>query len=146
VDALARGPSWRFTQCLAMDRTPDIPIEGEHFTPEQWLTSDNDAEAVLSRTNAVLARVTPKVWVPMSGMKVRSLVVLSNHSASKAYRGGTIPWAPNHYGGAKSLRGRRKVPTMSEVLSSIQCIYFRNTSGSNMGVKLVCYQWGAEVW
>jgi len=64
----------------------------------------------LSRTYAVLARVISKVWVPMSGMKVWSLVVLSNHSASRAYRGGTIPWAPNHYGGAKSLRGAPKCP------------------------------------
>ena len=48
---------------------------------------------------------------------------------------------PNHCG------GRRKVPTMSEVLSSIQSIYFRKTSGSNMGEgKFACYQWGAEVW
>ena len=46
MDALARGPSWRFTQCLAMDRTPDIPIDGEHFTTEQWLTCDTDVEAV----------------------------------------------------------------------------------------------------
>jgi len=36
-------------------------------------------------------------------------------------------WAPNHCG------GRLKVPTMSQVLSSIQYICFRKTSGSNMG-------------
>jgi len=35
----------------------------------------------LSRTHAVPRRVIPRVWVPMSGMKVQSLVVLSNHSA-----------------------------------------------------------------
>jgi len=36
----------------------------------------------LSRwTHAVLGRVIPGGWVPVSGMKVRSLVVLSNHSA-----------------------------------------------------------------
>jgi len=35
-------------------------------------------------------------------------------------KGGTIPRAPNNYGGAKSLRGRRNVPKMSQVLSSIQ--------------------------
>jgi len=31
--------------------------------------------------------------------------------------GGTILWTPSHYGGAKSLRRHRKVPTMSQVLS-----------------------------
>jgi len=35
----------------------------------------------LSRTRAVLGRVIPGGWVPVSGIKVRSLVRLSNHSA-----------------------------------------------------------------
>ena len=35
-------------------------------------------------------------------------------------RGGEIPRALIHYGGAESLQGRRKVPTMSQALSSIQ--------------------------
>ena len=35
----------------------------------------------LWRTHAVLERVIPGGWVPVSGMKVRSLVRLSNHSA-----------------------------------------------------------------
>ena len=35
----------------------------------------------LSRTPAVLGRAILGGWVPMSGMKVRGLVVLSNHSA-----------------------------------------------------------------
>jgi len=55
-------------------------------------------------------------------------------------QGGAIPRAPSHYGGAKSLRGapngcgrRRKVPTMPQVLSSMQYICFRKTSVSNMG-------------
>jgi len=38
---------------------------------------------------------------------------------------GAIPQVTNHY------RGCRKVPTMSQVLSSIQCICLRRTSGSN---------------
>ena len=53
---------------------------------------------------------------------------------------GMIPRAPNYYGGAKSLweapdarGGLRRVPTMSQVLSSIQYICFRKSSGSNMG-------------
>ena len=35
----------------------------------------------LSRTHAVLGRVIPGGWVPVSGMNMRSLVRLSNHSA-----------------------------------------------------------------
>jgi len=42
-------------------------------------------------------------------------------------QGGTYPRAPNHCG------GRCKVPAMSQVVSSIQCICFRKTSGSSMG-------------
>ena len=42
-------------------------------------------------------------------------------------KGGTIPGAPNHWG------GRWKVSTMSHALSSIQYICLRKTSGSNMG-------------
>ena len=36
---------------------------------------------------------------------------------------------PNHCG------GRRKVPTMSQIFSSIHYICFRNITGSNMGAK-----------
>jgi len=50
-------------------------------------------------------------------------------------KGGAIPQGPSQYGGAKSLRGTpngrrdpRKVPTMSQVLPSIQYICFRQTS------------------
>ena len=39
----------------------------------------------------------------------------------------------HNFPGAEWLRGRRKVPTMSQVLSSIQYIWFRKISGSNMG-------------
>ena len=52
------------------------------------------------------------------------------HGLSK---GITIPWGSNHYGGTDSLRGAPNVPTMSQLLSSIQYICFRRTSGSNMG-------------
>jgi len=48
-------------------------------------------------------------------------------------KGGTIPRAPNRYRGAKWLRRRRKVPTMSQVLSSVQNIWFWKISDSNMG-------------
>jgi len=53
-------------------------------------------------------------------------------------KGGTIPQAPSHYEGVESLRGapndcggRRKVPTISQVLSSLQYICFRKISVSN---------------
>ena len=53
-------------------------------------------------------------------------------------KGGTIHRAPYQYGGAKSLRGRHKVPTVSQILSSKQYICFRKTSGSNMAKPASC--------
>jgi len=47
--------------------------------------------------------------------------------------GGTIPRTPNHYWGAEWLRGTPKSPNNVQVLSSIQWICFRKTSGSNIG-------------
>jgi len=51
-----------------------------------------------------------------------------------------IPGASHHYGGAKSLLGKpndcrvpRKVLTMSQILSSVQCICFQKISGSKTG-------------
>ena len=44
-------------------------------------------------------------------------------------RGETMPQAPNRW-------GRRKVLTMSQVLSSIQCICYWKTVGSSMGVPV----------
>jgi len=55
----------------------------------------------------------------------------------KGGKGRTISLAPNLYGSAEWLRGHPKVPTMSQVLSSvqyIQYIWFRKTPGSNLGV------------
>jgi len=48
-------------------------------------------------------------------------------------RGATFPGRRITMRGPNYCGGRRKVPTMSQVLSSIQYIYFRKTSGSNMG-------------
>ena len=50
---------------------------------------------------------------------------------------GAIPRAPNRCG------GRKKVPTMSQVLSSIQYICFRKTSGANMGAPNLLLAQGA---
>jgi len=52
-------------------------------------------------------------------------------------KGGTIPRAPNHCG------GRRKVPTMSQVLSSIQYNYFRKISDWNIGASILLLAPGA---
>jgi len=45
--------------------------------------------------------------------------------------------APNHCG------RRRKVPAMSQIPSSIQCICFRQNSGSNMGALNLLFALGA---
>ena len=52
-------------------------------------------------------------------------------------RGGTIPQSPSHHGGAKSLRGLPKSPKMSQVLSSMQYIFFPTTCFEHGGAKLV---------
>jgi len=83
--------------------------------------------------------------------------VLEKFSSDLATRGvtgqvkeGTIPQAPHHYGGAKSARGppndcagRRQVPTMPQVFSSVHYICFQKTSGSNMGVPNLLFARGA---
>jgi len=58
-----------------------------------------------------------------------------HRGVSRGFKRGTISRSPNHYGGAESLRGRRKVPTVSQVHCLIQYICFRKTSGSNMGAS-----------
>jgi len=45
---------------------------------------------------------------------------------------GTIPWAPNHVGSLNDCIGSRKLPTISQVLSSITYNCFRKSSGSNI--------------
>jgi len=52
--------------------------------------------------------------------------------------GGKIPREPNHYGGAE------KSQEMSQVLSSIQYICFRKTSGLNMGAPNLLLAPGAK--
>jgi len=46
---------------------------------------------------------------------------------------GITPRALNHYGAPNHYGGRQKVAKMSQVLSSMQYICFRKTSGSNTG-------------
>ena len=54
-------------------------------------------------------------------------------------KGGTIPQAPNHYGGANRCGGRHKVPTMSQILSSIQyiCYGYRFTCIVDLTFRIV---------
>ena len=59
-----------------------------------------------------------------------------NQGRNDGGNGGTIPRAPNHYGGAESLRG---APKKSQVNSLIQYIYFRNNSDSNIGALNVLF-------
>jgi len=78
-----------------------------------------------------------------SGRTSTTVICVNSRGVTK---GGTIPRAPNNYGGAESLRGSqnycgggRKAPTMSQVLSSVQCICFRKTSGSTVGGAKLAY-------
>jgi len=146
VDALARGPSWRFTQCLAMDRTLDIPIEGEHFTPEQWLTCGNDAEAVKPDLRCSCQGHSESVGADVGNESTES------RSAFQPLRIKGVSRGHNSLG-AESL-WRRQV-TAGGAEKSQQCQkYFLQYSVftseihqvRTWGAKLVCYQWGAEVW
>jgi len=61
-------------------------------------------------------------------MKVRWLQARNEEGKGAQFPGRRVTMgAPNH------CEGRRKVPTMSQVLSSIQYMCFRKTSVSNMG-------------
>ena len=51
---------------------------------------------------------------------------LSEPGRNEGGKGGTIPWALIHYMGAEPLRRAPKVPTMPQVLSSMQYICFRS--------------------
>ena len=51
-----------------------------HLCKQEW-KRPTPARRRLSRTQALLGRVIPGGWVPVSGIKVRSLVGLSAHSA-----------------------------------------------------------------
>jgi len=64
---------------------------------------------------------------------VRQKWFMACQGRNEGGKGSTILRAPNHYGGAESLLGPRKVLTMSQVLPSIRQICFRKTSVSNMG-------------
>ena len=58
-------------------------------------------------------------------------VLLASEGVMRGAKGAQLP------GRLMSAEGAEKVPTMSQVLSSIQYICFRKTSGSNMVAKLV---------
>jgi len=57
--------------------------------------------------------------------------------AEAFHQGRTEGWQGGHNSlGAESLRGRRKVPTMSQVLFHLQYSYFRETIFEHWAVKL----------
>jgi len=66
------------------------------------------------------------------GTKLSHISGSCRQGRNEGGKGDTIPRMPNHYGDPESLRRRRKVPTISQVLSSMQYICFRKTSGSNI--------------
>ena len=70
-----------------------------------------------------------QMWHPRLGCDY-----LSNSCKSGVLRRNEGRQGGNNSPGAKSLWERRKVPTLSQVLSSMQYICFRKTSGSNTGV------------
>ena len=61
-----------------------------------------------------------------------------SRGVTRGGKGGATPRAPSNYGGAKSVRGRLEVPTMSQALSSLQKSCFGKTSVSNMG-RQTCF-------
>jgi len=74
-------------------------------------------------------------------MKAFHLYALIVHWGNRVYckqrckeegQGGAIPRTPNHCGAPNRCRGRRKVPTMSQVLSSTAHLLPKNLR-SNMG-------------
>jgi len=84
--------------------------------------------------------IVKNIWAPLS--KLFASPGFSNWLGPGNYaqgrNDGGARWAqfPGHRitaGVAKCLLGCRKVPTISQVLSSMQQIFFRKTSGSNMG-------------
>jgi len=70
------------------------------------------------------------------------LVKAKNHHretsvVQRRNKGGAIPQAPNHYGGAESLWVRRKVPTMSQLLCSTAHLLPKDLRFEHGGAKLV---------
>jgi len=70
-----------------------------------------------------IRNMDPLLYVSCFHSQSKRIKFGDNFLMHVAYRGGM---------GAKCL-GRRKVPTMSQVLSSVQYICFRKTLGSNLG-------------
>jgi len=68
---------------------------------------------------------------------------ITTRGVMKGGKGDTIPGTPNHYGDAEWLRGRLKFPTISQVLSSMQCICFQKTSDSKNGAPNLLLDPGA---
>jgi len=74
---------WRTTWSTVCSSAPHSQAAEEaipHLYRQEW-KRPAPVWRWLSRTHAGLGRAIPEWWVPLSGMKVRSLAVLSNHSA-----------------------------------------------------------------
>jgi len=75
----------------------------------------------------------PTYWQPLLILIIFNLAFLMQAVLSTTLTRGHNSPSACHYGGAEWLRGRRKVTTMLQALSSIHYIYFQNISGSNEG-------------
>jgi len=65
------------------------------------------------------------------------LIWWCSQGRNEGEQGDTIPRAPNHYGGAELLRGRRKARTMSQVLSSTAYLFPKDCRFKHGDAKLV---------
>jgi len=89
-------------------------------------------------------KLTHPVRVAVVALVSTGLVDICGECPTRGPREGTChPPAPVILPGAESLWGRRKVPTMSQALFSIQYICFRKTSGSKMGAPNLLLAAGA---
>jgi len=71
--------------------------------------------------------------LPQVALTTTSNCIHEDRDVTRGSKVSTIPRAPNHYGAKNDSEAHLKVPTMSQVLSSIHHICFRKTLGSNMG-------------
>ena len=73
---------WRTTSSTVCSFAPHSQTAEEaipHLYKQEW-KRPTSVRRCLSRTTALLGRAIPGGWEPVSGIKVRTLVVLSNHS------------------------------------------------------------------
>jgi len=75
-----------------------------------------------------------------------SIIWLSNQGRNEAGKGGTVPWAPSHYGGAKSLQGHPMAAKAQKSPNNVTNTFFntkhllpKDLSSEYWGAKLASY-------